>query len=132
MGKSILTTKLTIHWTMQFYRWVAKNSYSTKIQLSKFKKNPKLKNYEHRKSFNVLETCYKHILKYTISQTEQNRNCICKDLYICTSSYKTFDTTIYNRTVTLKAETQLIHFLKYNLTQINPFLCHFIRCTGYI
>jgi len=29
------------------------------------------------------------------NRTEQNRNYICKDLYIYTSSYKTVDTTIY-------------------------------------
>jgi len=29
------------------------------------------------------------------NRTEQNRNFICKDLYVYTSSYKTFNTTIY-------------------------------------
>ena len=29
------------------------------------------------------------------NRIEQNRNVICKDLYIYTSSYKTFNTTIY-------------------------------------
>jgi len=32
-------------------------------------------------------------------RTEQNRNFICKDLYIYTSSYKTFNTTIYTDTL---------------------------------
>ena len=33
--------------------------------------------------------------QYQLYRTEQNRNFICKELYIYTSSYKTFNTTIY-------------------------------------